>query len=614
MHRRVLLAVGFIGAAVVACGKFQAAKPDPWQIMHIVNADPMKTDSELPIGDAEPTPIPILPDLPTPLEPYSPPIDVPPPVRPRGSVKPEVGPLGVPVLADPNAAGNRALGRLNYRKHGDSRTWMCSAELVGDVLMTAAHCVHSDGRWHYDVVFLLGYQNGTYRQAINWECTAMWSGWAQGSWSADYAFIKLRSTAPDALGMHLGIPPKPWRAMGYPGEAPYDGQFLYRADGQFGGASGLTIKMAGNTLAKGSSGGAWINDDGFAIGLNSHKRGNDPTMWGPIFTKETVRLYDFVRRGCTDDIIPLGENPQVATYLPDTTYIEPDPRDVSYGPKITYRKSTACPCAEAEEAIVENDSDADYAAEILYGATVGNDMKIASKGKYTVKAPNRRLPSETLGCTRGDGKGNLCDLRIHYSLKIASRNVVIDGQALTVSPDFCRDQCLNHPNSGFCHNFGDAAKPIIATLAGFVTDSLDKAPGPDGVTTTKSELIKSFGGDPNTPDPCNRSDFYREKDEVKNSGGACATTTPAIDKDDPDARRLSLRTPGLAISNRISVPGALGSSAQFTARNTAPVLEFYGKNNEALNKVYGGHVLHVERNSGRLIITTANGCAAGDAK
>jgi len=42
------------------------------------------------------------------------------------------------------------------------------------------------------------------------------------------------------------------------------------------------------------------------------------------------------------------------------------------------------------------------------------------------------------------------------------------------------------------------------------------------------------------------------------------------------------------------------------------VLEFYGVNSEEINRLFGGYVVNVERRSGKLIITTENGCSEGN--
>ena len=142
-----------------------------------------------------------------------------------------------------------------------------------------------------------------------------------------------------------------------------------------------------------------------------------------------------------------------------------------------------------------------------------------------------------------------------------------------------------------------------------MTDTLDRPPQSNGVTTTKRELIAAFDGDPDAEDPCERSDFYRSVDEVTNHGIACITTTPQI-IETPDEARISLRSPPVGAATR-SV-GGTGSAALFAARKTSPVLEFYGVNSEEINRLFGGYVVNVERRSGKLIITTENGCSEGN--
>ncbi len=609
---------------VSACdGGFEAIKPDPNQIISIRNEKLGETKPE--IDTAEPRPLPMLPPLETQPAPFVQPAPDTAPISPRGIEQP-LGPqpLGIPQQVNPNDPPYRPIGKLFYKLNG--RSWSCSAELVGntgDVLMTAAHCVYDNETktWGSNFQFLVGYDNGSYRQSFDWQCSAIFTGWPQRQWAKDYAFIKLRGTAPESLGLRVGLPTNNWASVGYPSNYA-SGQRLHRVEGSRGVVANGTVQMVGNPFGTGSSGGAWV-DGAYAIGLNSFGRtGETNSLWGPLFDGRTTQLYEYVRRGCQDDVIPLGANPKIAAYDKKKTYIEVVTNRVEYGPRVVSRRTAACSCANAEEIFLENGESESYIADLAYVGTVDDPPKIVSSDSLQIRSDSKK--QESLGCTRGDMSGNNCPINLRFELVSAAKLVPFKEPTnnprqepastyQAVTPGFCADQCLNNPNGGYCLEFGTGAKPILLPLAGFVTETLDKTPKPNGVTTTVKELITAFKGDPNAEDPCQRSDFYRVGDNVRNEGISCMATSPDI-TGLPQEARISLRTRPVGEAKRVSPTGATGSAAQFTARETSPLLEFHGQNTDEINRRFGGFVTNVERRSGKLIVTTENGCSIGDDK
>ena len=376
---------GTVPLALLGCGDgFQAVKPDPEQIMSISNQ--RLASPEAAPGPAQPTPLPMEPAREGELEPFIEPeaeSTTLPPRRLEGDSK--LTPFGTPQPVDPNIPPFTAFGRLEYTKGGQN--WYCSGQLVGatgDVLMTAAHCVYDTKTdlWASNFTFKLGYANGGYREIFDWECTAIFTGWAQNLYRKDYAFIKLRGSGDDALGMRTGLPVQVWNSVGYPGNYAGGGQ-LYRVNGNRGRMRQGTVEMTGNPFGGGSSGGAWI-DGNFVIGLNSYGIDGIPnSMWGPLFDGQTTRLYEHVRRGCQHDVVPLGADIKISSYDKDKAYIETNPAIVEYGPRIIARRSDACPCEGAEEIFLESAGEDSYLAEIGYSGSSGNPPEVHAADDFS---------------------------------------------------------------------------------------------------------------------------------------------------------------------------------------------------------------------------------------
>jgi V8-like Glu-specific endopeptidase len=622
LRSRLLDCIG-VGVALLLAGcggGFEAAKPDPNQIMWVDNPSLAGTAEKA--GEvALPLPLPLLPGAPPPAEPFVQPPPDQSPLEPRNmGGAPKIGPFGAPQTVDPNTPPYTALGKLEFLK-GGVRYW-CTAQIVGDVLMTAGHCVFDTNTnvWNTNFQFKLGYDNGSYRQLYDWQCSAVYTGWAQDQYNKDYAFLKLRGSTTNALGMKTGLPVTQWDSVGYPGSCSsgyncYGGQKLLKVNGNRGAVSGGIVQMTGNPFLGGSSGGAWL-DGTYIIGVNSFGYKTQPTnMYGPLLDGRATALYDFVSKGCSGTTVPPGKDPRIASYAPDKLYIDTDTMIVSSG--IALKKVAGkgtCPCPKAQEWILENSTDQPYIVGVQYAGTHDDPPKVLQSDTNTVRIEGKS--SKSLGCTMGDKDGNLCPVSLNFSIASLRRSVQITSnsgvvETKTVAPDFCADQCLNNPGGGYCLPYGSAAKPILASLAGFVTDMLDKPASSNGVTVTKKEMIEAFGGDPDTEDVCQRSDFYKNNEDVRNDGIACITTTPKV-VDLPGEARVSLRSPSTGQAQRITSTGGTGSAASFVTREMAPFLEFQGTNSDEINKLYGGKVRYVERRNGRLIITTENGCSVGD--
>jgi hypothetical protein len=205
--------------------------------------------------------------------------------------------------ADTNLFPYSTGGKLFFRL--GSRDYYCSAEFVGSgsTLMTAAHCLYdvATRRRSRNLYFAQGYGPDGSRQVVLPTCAVFPRKWITPPrirlsdrwfqiprWGWDYGFIGTATSSDGGtLTLRARLPSR-WEAIGYPRNYA-DGEVMHRDQGVPGAARGpWIVQMRGNTMRKGSSGGAWISE-GFAIGLNSFGRSDRPgNSYGPYFNRETV--------------------------------------------------------------------------------------------------------------------------------------------------------------------------------------------------------------------------------------------------------------------------------------------------------------------------------------
>ncbi|RJG03908.1 trypsin-like serine peptidase [Noviherbaspirillum sedimenti] len=627
-HPHSVLRTSFLLTSLVVilttgCGKFEVKDPPADQILSIRNSGQSALSTT---PDAPPLPLPVVPkseiekyfQKPTPPAPKT--------ISPKKMSSKKIGPLGLGFaeLADPNVDPYTSFSKLRYLI--TNQPYQCSAEFVGgsgDVLMTAAHCVFSNDLhvWHSSFNTYLQFDQGTYTKQFDWECVAIYSGWAQGQWPLDYAFLKLRGSSPKALGLG-GSYPTQWRSVGYPSNY-YGGQRLTHIDGTNGGNGGGVIPMAQNSFGKGSSGGAWLNGS-IAIGLNSFTVKDMPnTMWGPAFDHQTTRLYEYVLNGCNGDqrgSSTESRSERIAKYPRDQVVIESDSAKVTYGPQITQKEGSLCSCNGGRDVFMKNDMDFPYLVEYLE-----NQFSVSGGGGKTERKTIQLAPQKTtfLGCTQGEIGKQSCEQARTFSIESMRRIQITEDQLgirtlQSISPQYCAEKCTSTSSLGYCFKIGTSGQALLKQLAGFLSHTINKQPM-DGVVATVNELVTELGGDPDkVGNPCNRSAFYRFGDLISNEGVDCRVTSSAL-SNSPDALRISLVSPTQTFASpaapltKDASRKATANLALFKTRSNAPVLEYYGPpTSDTLNSLYGGVVVAVERNQGQLIVTTENGCAAGD--
>lgn len=169
-------------------------------------------------------------------------------------------------------------GRLFFTKTNGAR-YRCSAQFISPtVLVTAAHCVrdNASGLYYGNVVFALGYRNGSYRQLYRPTCVWTYNGWVQEGFARyryDYAFIKIGERSRTG---HWGAS---WNwdgrynsatKTGYPAGI-LNGEVIQVDRGPIVLQSGIVEMRHGNPADQhGSSGGAWIGKYSSTIAKNNY--------------------------------------------------------------------------------------------------------------------------------------------------------------------------------------------------------------------------------------------------------------------------------------------------------------------------------------------------------
>jgi hypothetical protein len=455
----VIAGIAFLGG----CAGFEPVKPpaDPNQIMSIYNAnkaftalDPKSLQSYTPL------PLPIRPKVEkseTPIE--KPKITLPPiPSLPPNLGGAVLGTIGQVSQADTTIDPYDVAGYFPFNQVNDQpgTGHYCTAEFVGDsgdVIMTAGHCVFDNAlsAWSRNFGFYLGYNQGNYRQAFDWQCIAIYSGWAQQNYTRDYAFVKVRAVATKALGLKPGLLAQ-WTSIGYPQN--YDGgQRLEKVDGVQGGSADGSIEMRDNPMSHGSSGGAWIGGSN-ATGLNSHIYSDPPTsMYGPPFDDYTIKLYSYVKNNC------LGATPSKSVELRPTDNV--------------HIRSRSLPCLQAQ-------------ASDLVGGIVKTELMLSDDTQFPL--PVSRLeglfpppPAGSKNCKRDDlilrgniieSNGDPCKIKVGELIGSTSIDISVDIAPKVVATRTTRTgglQLIFEKNTWPSITIGEENSAINKQFGGYLT-------------------------------------------------------------------------------------------------------------------------------------------------
>ncbi len=210
------------------------------------------------------------------------------------------------------------VGKVAFYVGGDGA--VCSGSSIGGrAVLTAGHCICSEGRWHTDWVFIPAYRNGTAPYGV-WPAfykTAFTSWLNDGQHCRDVAFAAVVDQGGKKLSKKvgaLGIAWDPttkytdrlyhWNVFGYPASDPFDGYWLVETQASYAETDSdpecaPDENGIGGIQTGGSSGGPWILDftpgggGNYANSVNSYHYTSQPyEKYGPYFDKEVKKLRD----------------------------------------------------------------------------------------------------------------------------------------------------------------------------------------------------------------------------------------------------------------------------------------------------------------------------------
>lgn len=167
----------------------------------------------------------------------------------------------------------KTTGKLYFRKASSSGTYVCSASVINsdadNAVLTAGHCVHGNGSWNKDFVFVPAYFDGKRPYGSwTWERVQAPVGWTQNKdYSYDKAILRVRPL--DGVEIEKKLGANGWitntdqaqsdvRITGYPAESPYSGELPYSCYGSTYQYNATDAYMNCD-FTGGASGGAWFD-------------------------------------------------------------------------------------------------------------------------------------------------------------------------------------------------------------------------------------------------------------------------------------------------------------------------------------------------------------------
>lgn len=204
--------------------------------------------------------------------------------------------------ADINVSPYNAGGKLFFTQGG--KNYVGSAEFCADknLILTAAHCVRDmdTGDWSENIVFDWGYNSSRCKQVIPIRAVALKAYWYKDKdcrW--DYAFgVTTEKCNIDVLNYESNVSSGDTTAFGYP--VNYDcGKKMQTVSAKIdvNPYNSYTIRMKGNPMGGGCSGGAWVKQNtNIAVSLNSFSYvGDDSTVYGPKLTDDFISLVNYAK-------------------------------------------------------------------------------------------------------------------------------------------------------------------------------------------------------------------------------------------------------------------------------------------------------------------------------
>ncbi|MFT3970979.1 MAG: hypothetical protein QM695_12070 [Micropruina sp.] len=244
-----------------------------------------------------------------------------------GKVANEIAPQYEQPNLPSNTPAARTNGKIFFTYQGGS--YVCSGAVVNSegrsLVWTAGHCLGEEGVWSSNVAFVPAYSNGATPYGVwyakNIATTGEW--FYDGDFGYDVGAITLHANFGYRITDYLGAQGITWgektktftaAAFGYPATDPFDGETLYRADGETTDKGDGTLFMTSG-LTGGSSGGPWFRnfdgDWGYVNGHNDFIYKNAPLyMYSPYYGTQVAELYKHVRKMSADAVS--GATPKIS--------------------------------------------------------------------------------------------------------------------------------------------------------------------------------------------------------------------------------------------------------------------------------------------------------------
>lgn len=206
--------------------------------------------------------------------------------------------IPVEVRTEPYKAG----GKLFFTREGND--YVATAEFCGEknLILTAAHCLRNKetGEWSDNVLFQLEYDSGWSAKIYPISTLALKTMWYKEKnyrWDYGFGVISKKNQGNFCLDYDLNVRTGETTAFGYPSNY-YEGHRMVSVTDKVEDLySNGILKMAGNNMGGGCSGGAWVKKGtNTVISLNSFSYvGIDDVEYGPKFDEKFENLVQYVK-------------------------------------------------------------------------------------------------------------------------------------------------------------------------------------------------------------------------------------------------------------------------------------------------------------------------------
>jgi len=196
-----------------------------------------------------------------------------------------------------------AVGKVFFTMGGN---YVCSGSIAaGRTIWTAGHCVYDEiaKKFATNFIFVPGYYNAVEpygRFTATSLCTT--TQWAnKGDFAYDYAVARFGVNLPSSirpleLAVNLNVNNITYKSFGYPAGTPFNGYWENTCESgvcaRDNGVTPPTLSIACDSTG-GSSGGPWISENRFFVGLNSYGYRNiKDRMYGPYLDTATLSFFN----------------------------------------------------------------------------------------------------------------------------------------------------------------------------------------------------------------------------------------------------------------------------------------------------------------------------------